>query len=1434
MAMPTDSLSPTWRPPKSPLPPHRLAKLANALGVATPIPAAPPRPAHDPLPSPVLDPHSRLSPTPSTAASARSFAALQPPTSKFLLHVVPPAHLPHRAADPHLRRGTLVPVHPTLHAQLGAIAKEYALPSPAGLVLYLVTQSQEAADEPGPRLSEDIWRHLWTRVLRAEQRDDVLSPSLSPLSSRSVTPATPRTPFALAPAARSTPFLPQENAPATGPLRPLLSISSTAPTDFPPYSPQASYSSSPSSLSDIRAAHNKSAPPSSSTSHSHSEAEEASTPDTSVVDDASGLPLPGLTSPSLIPILAKVEFDIDKRKAAWYEPWLRSRRANQAKRARVEKEKKGKAEQREGSESGDAEEEGTRAAPIELLMGKKDTKDPFGLASAPVTVPIEPEEEEEVAAENGYARLSDDDSDDDDEFAEENTARVMPPPPPDADPLSDVFGNDADTWAEIHAERPKSKHLSNPNIVPLALTAQELEDDSHDQNDHHDDNDDETKSTKEEDEVFEMLDMMGNPKLAMSLPSPEKPHSPDMGATPRKIPPPLVLKGKDKSVVSALVSATKEDSGSSAVGSPGSAGLAYLREGDVSPQSQGSTEEKEKAEEVYVTRVRSPTESLEKRAGAVFDDLDFDLGLDPTEDFDEDDPHDRRRSQYLMRAQLDDLEKTMAQLSPRILNLSLEDEPHNMSFGSSATGLSPRSMGAKTVSLSPGRNSDLLPSTTLTGSPRLPRHPEPDPADGPMSWPAVPFSAIKDREASSSSNADAPPSPPRLAVNGVTTSAPRSYMPSRAPTGSGLSESERRKKLEDNEQALYPGSSSVPPPPNSNNNTITINSSGTGAESPVIPLSPDPFGRHGPSPSPSSPEPIVMTGAQWDTMTIGKGGGLSPDAFGAHQQHLHSPFLAQQQQQPMPMSMQGQGQVQGRERSNTTTSRFSADSLKGDEVAASLASGSSSSLATASSGSLAPAKNQNRATLMSVKSIKKLWRKSNNKSQGGSSASNTVPVPALPPIQTKMQNQNQTHVRGQSSVSMPPPTPTSASMSMAQKAAASGRTSPLVPPQRPTRPSEEQLDLPDVPDIPASAHVHAAYPASGRASAQSMASMTVPQAQAQMPMNGAGVGAGGGRLSPQPSLSGSVGRPSLDGHRPSLEQQQFQQQQQQQFQQQQFQQQQQQQQFQQQQFQQQQPFQQYPHPQQQQHFHQLSVPSYPGRNPNPGPIITPHMKAGKAATSGLDRLHFDQESPYPMPARRSPQPQSQSMRQSPIPTSPPPLPGHTIVSSDQEQQNLARKSILRWKSAAASTTAGSAPPTPVELQPRSASARGRRPSAANLGGSSSSSSSGAASARASVTSPDLLPPPSPQVPTQFADHRASQRSRLTTSSTEDAASGSYSPPKRQASLLSQASSLDARSMASSRSRDSQGSRPSFDASQFEFVSPKAGGTLSYPYNTIDR
>ena len=609
------------------------------------------------------------------------FNSHAPTTSKFLLHVIPPAHLPHDSDNPdnstlpppnapgyhtQFRRGTLLPVHPSLQGQLGAIAKEYALPSSVGLVLYLVTsipqspesQAPDYVGEPGPRLSEDIWKHLWTRVLRTEQRDDMLMTSRSPTPQ---TPHTPRTPLMLGPAARSTPFLPQENS---GSLRPFLAspgepLQTHAPQ--PTYPITTTSPSTPSSISDRRS-NNKSAPPS-STSVSLSEPD---TPDTSVEDSGlqpNFLDLPGLNSPSLIPILAKVEFDIDRRKAAWYEPWIRSRKVNHAKRT----------ESRKNSRSHESDEP-REHIPIELLTGKKNKLDPFGLLpseSHDVEVKEEPlvleegyaqlsespdeinseevKQEEPLVLEEGYARLSDSpdetnseevkqeeplvleegyarlsespdeinsDSDSDTEdFGEDATARLSTLAG-SKDPLDEVFGTDADTWADIHAENGGPHSFDNPNIVNLALNAEALEALPSPRN-----LEDDAQSTKEEDEVLDMLDMMSKPSLAISIPSPmkDKRLSSPITANGRKVPPPLMLKPKDKSGATIIPASVPLKSADSLNGTD----LAYL--GDETPPEQ----EEDAAEYEEYTRIRSPTES-DKRGGAVFDDLD--LGLEPSEE----------------------------------------------------------------------------------------------------------------------------------------------------------------------------------------------------------------------------------------------------------------------------------------------------------------------------------------------------------------------------------------------------------------------------------------------------------------------------------------------------------------------------------------------------------------------------------------------------------------------------------------------------------------------------------------------------------------------------------------------------------------------------------------------------------------------------------
>ncbi len=459
------------------------------------------------------------------------------------------------------------------------------------------------------------------------------------------------------------------------------------------------------------------------------------------------------------------------------------------------------------------------------------------------------------------------------------------------------------------------------------------------------------------------------------------------------------------------------------------------------------------------------------------------------------------------------------------------------------------------------------------------------------SWPAVPFSMLKDKMGQSE-NPNAP-SPPRLAVNGVTKSTPKPFSQTRV-VHNGLTETEKRRKELEEELGMF-----LP----RRIESLTI-------DSVVIPLSPDPFNRY-----PSSP--------------------VEPP-----------------QPQAVPVSVEGGPEpkevVETRPRSGTT-SRFSADSLTGAE----------------------PAIKNNKTTLMSVRSIKNLWRKSKEKNVPSGSVSD-----------------------------VPPPTPTIPS---------SGKALPSVPPQRPERPSEEQL-YPDT-DINPSENMSRLSP------------QLIPPPQPRSSIDQ------GGRRTPQDQMRPPPApRSSLDQMGPP----------------------------------------------------QLSIPMYQGRNPNAGPVTTVHMRQTSRSTPHLDRLRFDQESPYPI--RVSPLPRSSRPPSPPLPTVP-----------EQERQ-VAPKSILKWRNGPNGSShhvpPGSTHETPVvprqsfERPSANPSGRGRRPSVINFG-----------STRA--TTSDL--PPSPPIPTQYIPLAAKGSGFKVVNPSRE----SPTPPaQRQASL------------------DSQSSRPSIDVSQFEFVSPR--------------
>lgn len=640
-----------WAPPRAPLPPHRLAKIANALGVSMPSPAGPNSSspylsASFPGASPTIS-HADLPwrvTTPSTASTYNVGSFASSSQSKFLLHVIPPLHLlhdfdasgPSEPAPPpnapgyhtQFRRGTLVSLQPSLHAQLNAIAKEYALPSTIGLILYLITTSpqsrqnspmpyatptsgNEDAEEPGPRISEEIWKHIWGRVLKVE-REEALALSRGPGSSS----------FGLGLGLDS---------PGQSNLRPLVTPMRTETPQPQPITYPITPSSTTSSVSDLRS-HSKSAPLSSS-SLTHSEPD---TPDTSHSsgNEILGVDLPGLTSPSIIPILAKVEFDIDRRKAAWYEPWMRGRRMTHAKRAENRQSNRAHSQPRaEGDGDG-------KRAPFDLRLVERmqnASSVPSFIASlssreesstgeyAPLPDPTDEAIDDDTTMEEGgtggYTPLSDP--------TDEEVDEDMITYEPDVchrDPLLDVFGTDADTWAEMRAESQGNQSEVNPNVVELALdvssiTAMPEQEQAGDEVD-------------DAEEVLDIMRRMSKPTLTLSIPSsPNSQQSspPPVGSTKKSPPPPLVLAPNDPrnglvphaGPSPMLSSSSGGDSTSLPYAHSSSRGTLVVDDiGDDDGLSLDMDQE-------YM-RSRSPEE---KRGGAVFEDLN--LGLDLGEEDEE-------------------------------------------------------------------------------------------------------------------------------------------------------------------------------------------------------------------------------------------------------------------------------------------------------------------------------------------------------------------------------------------------------------------------------------------------------------------------------------------------------------------------------------------------------------------------------------------------------------------------------------------------------------------------------------------------------------------------------------------------------------------------------------------------------------------------------
>ncbi|KAL7417645.1 hypothetical protein BDY24DRAFT_437969 [Mrakia frigida] len=173
----------------TPLSTDKVARIAQAFGVNVSLPpssssssSSPPyriqrlqRPARSLSSSaPPPPPSSNGALPPSSNTRSRPPSSSSSTSSKHFLSVLPPLSLAPKSSSPsgQFRRGELLPLHPTLPAQIQAIANEYGLPSTVGIVLFLVYERSETGagerGEPGPRIGKETWRMLWQEVFSSE------------------------------------------------------------------------------------------------------------------------------------------------------------------------------------------------------------------------------------------------------------------------------------------------------------------------------------------------------------------------------------------------------------------------------------------------------------------------------------------------------------------------------------------------------------------------------------------------------------------------------------------------------------------------------------------------------------------------------------------------------------------------------------------------------------------------------------------------------------------------------------------------------------------------------------------------------------------------------------------------------------------------------------------------------------------------------------------------------------------------------------------------------------------------------------------------------------------------------------------------------------------------------------------------------------------
>ena len=183
-----------YGPPKKPLTPNQLGRIAQSFGIAIPD-----------LPHPL--------PFASTSTSNRYHRSSTPTrNSPYLLTVIPPWTLLHSNPGDEKRRrwksGRLLPLQPTIGSMLLCIAREYGLPSTSGLSLYLVvtpsshsssaSTSTLSSDEcSGPLISPSTWSTLFSSHISAATASRAASPVHTPRAQQEKDVAFPPSPLSL-------------------------------------------------------------------------------------------------------------------------------------------------------------------------------------------------------------------------------------------------------------------------------------------------------------------------------------------------------------------------------------------------------------------------------------------------------------------------------------------------------------------------------------------------------------------------------------------------------------------------------------------------------------------------------------------------------------------------------------------------------------------------------------------------------------------------------------------------------------------------------------------------------------------------------------------------------------------------------------------------------------------------------------------------------------------------------------------------------------------------------------------------------------------------------------------------------------------------------------------------------------------------------------